>query len=264
MKIGFAGCGNMATAMIKGILDKGIVGADSVFATSATEETRKRKRKELGIEFCNSNSELADICDMVFIAVKPDLYEEVIREIKDVLTEEKVLVSMTPGKTLSWLLEKAGEKTKVIRIMPNTPAMVGEAMTSVTPGKNVKEEDLEKVIAVLNSFGKTAVVKESLIDAVIAVSGSSPAYVFMIIEAMADAAVMEGLPRKDAYTFAAQALLGSAKMVLDLGMHPGELKDMVCSPGGTTIEAVAKLEEKGLRSAIIEGMRACTKKSENM
>lgn len=264
MRIGFAGCGNMATAMIKGILDKGVVGADSVFATSATKETRERKSAELGIGFCNSNRELAEKSDILFLAVKPNLYEDVINEIRDVLTEEKILVAMTPGKTIEWLREKAGESVKIIRIMPNTPAAVCEAMTSVTPAANVSEEELEKVTNILNSFGKTAVVKEPLIDAVIAVSGSSPAYVFMIIEAMADAAVMEGLPRKDAYTFAAQAVLGSAKMVLELGKHPGELKDMVCSPGGTTIEAVAKLEEKGLRSALIEAMRVCVDKSGKM
>lgn len=264
MKTGFAGCGNMATAMIKGILDKGILSPDDVFATSLTKETRERKSAELGITFCLSNRELAEKSDIIFLAVKPYMYEEVINEIRDSLTKDKILVAMTPGKTIEWLREKAGEDVKILRIMPNTPAMIGEAMTSVTPADNVSEEELKKVTDILNSFGRTAVVKESLIDAVIAVSGSSPAYVFMIIEAMADAAVMEGLPRKDAYTFAAQSVLGSAKMVLETGLHPGELKDMVCSPAGTTIEAVAKLEEKGLRSAVMEAMRVCAEKSRNM
>ena len=148
--------------------------------------------------------------------------------------------------------------------MPNTPALVKESMSAVMPNEFISKEELDEVLVILNSFGKTEVVSEKLIDGVIAVSGSSPAYVFMMIEAMGDAAVASGLDRKRAYKFAAQAVLGSAKMVLETGMHPGELKDMVCSPKGTTIEAVKKLEEYGFRSALIKAMEACEKKSKEM
>ena len=148
--------------------------------------------------------------------------------------------------------------------MPNTPAMVGEGMTGVTPNKNITKEELDYVCHILQGFGKTEVITENLMDVVVSVSGSSPAYIFMFIEAMADAAVKEGMPRVQAYKFAGQAVLGSAKMLLETGEHPGVLKDMVCSPGGTTIEAVRVLEERGLRSAVFEAMEACAEVAKNM
>ena len=148
--------------------------------------------------------------------------------------------------------------------MPNTPALVGEGMTAACCNENVTQEDLENVARLLESFGKCEFVPEHLMDVVVSVSGSSPAYVFMLIEAMADGAVADGMPREQAYRFAAQAVLGSAKMVLDTEKHPGELKDMVCSPGGTTIEAVRVLEREGLRSSVIESMKACVAKARGM
>ena len=148
--------------------------------------------------------------------------------------------------------------------MPNTPALVGEGMTGVCANDLVTEEELQLVLNLLKSFGRAEVVPEYLMDTVTGVSGSSPAYVFLFLEALADAAVAEGMPRKQAYEFAAQSVLGSAKMLLETGMHPGELKDMVCSPGGTTIEAVAVLERENLRSAVIDATRACIRKSKGV
>ena len=148
--------------------------------------------------------------------------------------------------------------------MPNTPALVGEGMTGVCANDLVTEEELQLVLTLLKSFGRAEVVPEYLMDTVTGVSGSSPAYVFLFLEALADAAVAEGMPRKQAYEFAAQSVLGSAKMLLETGMHPGELKDMVCSPGGTTIEAVAVLERENLRSAVIDATRACFRKSKGV
>jgi pyrroline-5-carboxylate reductase len=148
--------------------------------------------------------------------------------------------------------------------MPNTPALVGEGMAALSPNENVSEDEARAVLNVFASFGKGEIVSENLMDAVTAVSGSSPAYVFMMIEAMADAAVEGGMPRSQAYTFAAQAVLGSAKMVLETHKHPAELKDMVCSPAGTTIEAVASLEQSGFRSSIIEAMKKCMEKSKEL
>ena len=156
------------------------------------------------------------------------------------------------------------KKVKLVRCMPNTPALVGEGMTGVCCNEEVSDAEMQDVLKILESCGKAEMLPERLIDVVVSVSGSSPAYVFMFIEAMADAAVADGMPRAQAYRFAAQAVLGSAKMVLETGKHPGELKDMVCSPGGTTIEAVRVLEEKGMRSAVIEAMKACVKKGREM
>ena len=151
-----------------------------------------------------------------------------------------------------------------MRCMPNTPALVLEGCTGVCAGEKVTEAELEQVLTILRAFGSVSVVPERLMDVVVGVSGSSPAYVFLFIEALADAAVAEGMPRKQAYEFAAQSVLGSARMVLETGMHPAQLKDMVCSPGGTTIEAVRILEQKGLRSSVIEAQKACVEKSRNM
>ena len=167
-------------------------------------------------------------------------------------------------KTLAWLEEQFGKQVKIVRTMPNTPAMVGAGMTAACPNPYLSEEEIAYVKTLLQSFSRVEIIPERLMDVVVSTSGSSPAYVFMMIEAMADAAVSGGMPRPQAYQFAAQAVLGSAKMVLDTGKHPGELKDMVCSPAGTTIEAVRVLEERGFRSAIIEAMKVCEEISKNM
>lgn len=264
MKISFIGCGNMATAMIKGILKNGAARPDQVMATAKSLSTREKISGELGIVPGENNGQAASFGDILFLAVKPQYYEEVIREIRDEVREETVVVSIAPGKSLEWLEERFGRPVKLVRAMPNTPAMLGEGMTGLCPNAQVTQEEMERVSAVCGSFGQARQVPENLMDVVTSVSGSSPAYVFLFIEAMADGAVADGMPREAAYQFAAQAVLGSAKMVLETGMHPGALKDMVCSPGGTTIEAVRVLEEKGLRSAVIEAMKACVKKSRGM
>lgn len=264
MKIGFIGCGNMGSAMMQGILNAGKCKADEIMVSAKTEATLQAKKDAFGVQVSRDNREVAAFAEVLFLAVKPQFYEEVIAEIKDFVTEKQLIVSIAPGKTLAWFQEKFGKDLKVIRTMPNTPAMVGEGMTGICANENVTEEELARICDICDSFGKSEVVSEHLMDVVTSVSGSSPAYVFLFIEAMADAAVADGMPRAKAYKFAAQAVLGSAKMVLDTGMHPGVLKDMVCSPGGTTIEAVRVLEEKGMRSAVIEAMKACTKKSKGI
>ena len=264
MKIGFIGCGNMGSAMIGGILKKGIFEKNEIIVSNLTEEGSRRSKEKLGVVTTLDNCEVVKNANIVILAVKPQFYEEVIGEVKGCLTPEHMIVGIAPGKTLAWLEEKCEQPLKVVRLMPNTPAQVGEGMTGACANERVTQEDLAQILTITNSFGRTEVVPERMMDAVGAVSGCSPAYVFMFIEAMADAAVADGMPRTQAYKFAAQAVLGSAKMVLETGKHPGELKDMVCSPGGTTIEAVRVLEEKGMRSAVIEASRACVKKARDM
>ena len=201
----------------------------------------------------------------MFLAVKPVFFQEVIEEIRESVLEKTVIVSIAAGKSLSDLAESFGRpELKIIRCMPNTPALVLEGCTGICAGENVTEEELSAVEDLMNSFGKSSIIPERLMDAVVGVSGSSPAYVFLFIEALADGAVAAGMPRKQAYEFAAQAVLGSAKMVLETGLHPGELKDMVCSPGGTTIQAVKVLEEKGFRAAVLDAVEACIEKSKSM
>jgi len=198
------------------------------------------------------------------MAVKPQIYAEVLPTVQSNIRPETVVISIAPGKTLSYLENSISKDNKIVRVMPNTPALVGAGCTGVCKNGNVTTEEFEVVMKILSSFGVAVEVKESQMDAVVAVSGSSPAYVFMMIDAMADAGVAEGLDRKSAIRMAAQAVLGSAKMVLETGKHPAELKDMVCSPAGTTIEAVAVLEESGFKAGIIDAMRVCADKSRNM
>lgn len=264
MKIGFIGCGNMAKAMISGILKNQLTEKENIIASDISEVSRNASKEQLGINMTGSNLEVVENSDVFVLSVKPQYYETVISEIKDAVSADQIVVTIAPGKTLCWLEEKFEKEVKLVRCMPNTPALVGEGMTAVTPNHYVSKEELAQVITILNSFSKTEVIGEHLMDAVVSVSGSSPAYVYMMIEAMADAAVADGMARDMAYKFAAQAVYGSAKMVLESGKHPGELKDMVCSPAGTTIEAVRTLEKEGFRSSIMEAMRVCTAKAKGM
>ncbi|MCI5901929.1 MAG: pyrroline-5-carboxylate reductase [Blautia sp.] len=264
MKIGFIGCGNMASAMIGGILKKGIFEREEIIVSNLTEAGRKRSREGLGVAVTGDNREVVQKARMLILAVKPQFYEEVLKEVREDLTPEHLVIGIAPGKTLAWLEEMCAKPLKVARMMPNTPAQVGEGMTGICVGSRVTESDLEQICRVADSFGRTEVVPERLMDAVGAVSGCSPAYVFMFIEAMADAAVAQGMPRKQAYTFAAQAVLGSARMVLETGKHPGELKDMVTSPAGTTIEGVRILERDGFRSAVFEALNGAAEKGKRL
>lgn len=264
MKLGVIGLGNMANAMLGGIIKAGVVDKENICGADFSEAAAKATKEKLGINVENSNAAAIKDADYVILAVKPQVYEPVLAEIKGCLRENQVLISIAPGKTLSYLEEHLTSGQKIVRLMPNTPALVNEGCTGVCANANVTDAEMETVMALLNSFGKAYIVSEKQMDAVVAISGSSPAYVFMFIEAMADAAVAEGLPRKTAYEMAAQAVLGSAKMVLDTGKHPGELKDMVCSPAGTTIEAVGVLEDSGFRGAVIDAVRVCADKSRNL
>ena len=264
MKLGFIGCGNMAGAMMKGIIENHIFKPDEIIGSDLFAPGRERLKEQYGIHVTDDNKEVVEKSEVVILSIKPQFYESVIGEIKSLVRPEQLIVTIAPGKTLEWLEEQFGRKIRIIRTMPNTPAMVKEGMMALCRNEQVTEEEAELVCRLCGSFAKTEWVPEHLMDVVTSVSGSSPAYVYLFIEAMADAAVADGMPRAQAYKFAAQAVLGSAKMVLETGKHPGELKDAVCSPGGTTIEAVRVLEEKGFRSAVIEAMKACTKKSRGM
>lgn len=263
-KIGFIGGGNMGSSMISGLLSSNLSTAESIIASAHTQATLDRLAASYGIQTTLDNTTVAKTADIIFLAVKPYLYEDVIEEIRDIINDDKLIVAIAAGVSHSKLDDYFGKPVKIVRAMPNTPAMVLEAMSALSPNEHVSTEELQSVVAIFESFGKAEVVPESLMDAVVGVSGSSPAYVYMFIEAMADAAVADGMPRTQAYKFAAQSVYGAAKMVLETNTHPGVLKDAVCSPGGTTIAAVAKLEEKGLRDAVISAQRCCVAKSKDM
>lgn len=264
MKIGFIGLGNMATAIIGGILKKGLVEAQDICGADKASVMCEKAKESFAMEICADNPAVAAKADVLFLAVKPIFLPEVLEEISGSLREGTVIISIVAGKTIAFMEEYLGNNKKIVRCMPNTPALVGEGCTGVCTNENVTKEELAKALELLGSFGIAKQVPERLMDTVVGVSGSSPAYVFMFIEAMADAAVLAGMPRQQAYEFAAQSVLGSAKMVLETGMHPAQLKDMVCSPGGTTIEAVKVLEEMGFRAAVMDAMEACIEKSKNL
>lgn len=262
-KIGFIGMGNMATAISKGLL-KTFAPEDIVFS-SAHKEKMEKITEETGIPHAASNAECAKQAKYLVLAVKPQVLPKVFAEIKDVVTKEQVIISIAAGYSISDLKEGLGGNVRVVRSMPNTPAMVGEGMTGVCYDEAEFSDEEKKLLdTFFTSFGKVEKVEEKLMDVVGSASGCSPAYVYMFIEALADGCVKNGLPRKTAYRMAAQAVLGSAKMVLETGLHPGELKDMVCSPGGTTIEGVAALEEGGFRSAIIKACDANYEKNKKL
>lgn len=264
MKIGFIGLGNMAKPIINGMLKQGIVTPADIIGSAKTQETRDKVTKEYGITTEADNRLVAEQADVLVLAVKPVFFPEVIAQIKDVVTEDKLVISIAAGKTIDWIEQEFGKKIKLIRCMPNTPASVGEGCTAVCFNSLVTAEEEELGRKLMGSFGKAIVIPEHLMDAACAACGSSPAFVFMFIEAMADGVVAAGMPRKQAYEFVAQTVLGSAKLVLETGIHPGELKDMVCSPGGTTIEGVKVLEEKGMRAAVMGAVSACVEKSKKL
>ncbi|APF27312.1 pyrroline-5-carboxylate reductase [Clostridium sporogenes] len=262
--IGFIGAGNMGQAMVGGIVNSKLVVPENIVLSDLNEKALAAANEKFGVRVTTNSDELAKEADILVLSVKPNLYPIIIKGIKDSVKKDVIVVTIAAGKALEDTENMFGKRIKIVRVMPNTPALVGEGMAAICPNDLVSKEETEEVISIFESFGKAEIVGEKLMDAVTAVSGSSPAYVYMFIEAMADAAVLEGMPRDKAYKFAAQAVLGSAKMVLETGMHPGALKDMVCSPGGTTIEAVATLEKHGFRNAIIEAMRDCAIKSKEM
>lgn len=263
MKIAFIGGGNMAGAIIDGILTAKLVTKDDITVCDKQELARN---KYVGMKTCEDNICALD-SDYIVLAVKPFILPAVLEEIADSKKDisDKVFISIAAGISVQTIKGILGNGAKVVRVMPNTPATVLEGMTVVAQKEEtVSEEAFQTVLNIFDAVGKTEVLPENMINTVTGISGSSPAYVFMMIEAMADAGVRDGLTRETAYRLAAQAVLGSAKMVLESDKHPGELKDMVCSPKGTTIEAVAALEKRGFRAALMEAIKKCNDKANNM
>lgn len=262
--IGFIGSGNMAQAMMGSLIQAKVVDRENIIASEIFKEVRERVKTELGIRTTDNNIDVAKEADFIILSVKPNIYEIVLSEIKDIIKDGAIIVGIGAGITSSFLRKSLNEGAKYVKVMPNTPALVGEGMSAISNSNNLEEEELKEVVEIIEAFGKVEIIDEKLMDGYTAIAGSSPAYIYMMVEALADGGVLEGLPRKQAYTIAAQAVLGSAKMVLETGIHPGELKDNVCSPGGTTIEAVASLEKNGFRSTLIEAVVACAEKSRKM
>lgn len=263
MTIGFIGGGNMASALIGGLIAGELYKPEHIFASAASTGTVDRLKGRFGINATLSNIEVVEHSDILILAVKPYMIFKVIDEIKEALKKNQLVISIASGIKLSSLMERMPDQ-KIVRAMPNTPAAVNLGMTSLCT-KSADDTQMKALVSdIFGAIGLTAWIDESLMHAAIAVHGSSPAYAFIMMEAMADAAVLEGMPRDKAYTMAAQSLLGAAQMVLSSGLHPGVLKDQVTSPGGNTIHAIAMLERDGFRSSIMRAMHAAAEKSREM
>ena len=265
-KVGFIGGGNMASAIIGGALGSGFLTPESVAVSDVDAQVSADLAQKFGVAALGDNRVLAARSWLIVLAVKPQFYPEVIEQIKEQALEggQKIVMTLAPGWSLERTRQAFGAPIKVVRAMPNTPALVGQGTTGFCAGEDLTTAESQWVSSLLESFGKAQPLPERLMDTFVGLCGSSPAFVFMMIEALADAAVHEGFPRAQAYALAAQAVLGSAQMVLELGQHPAQLKDMVCSPGGSTIEGVRVLEEKGMRSAFFEAALRTIAKSREL
>ena len=259
-KMGFIGAGNMGLPLLIGATK--LLGAEQLTFFCADDFSNKKAHETTGVEQAESLEKLIETCECVVLAVKPQSFGEVLPVIKANTFDGQILISLAPGVTVEYLSQETGCKTKIVRTMPNTPAMVGEGMTAICYGNdNFTETEKQMVKALFEAVGKTVELPERLMDAAVVASGSSPAYAYMFMEALADGAVKYGIPRAQAYEMVAQTMIGAGKMLLETGEHPGKLKDNVCSPGGTTIAAVAALEEAGFRNAIIKACDACYEKT---
>ncbi|MDR2356551.1 MAG: pyrroline-5-carboxylate reductase [Oscillospiraceae bacterium] len=260
-KVGFIGVGNMGSALLRGMLADGALLPENALTFDADAGKNARLAGELGVTAAAGAEALARDADLIILAVKPDAAHGVLRGIRPALDGAKILLSVVLGLDIRSIGETTGGRCRVVRCMPNTPALVGAGVMCLAFGDGFDAGETERVSGLFSSCGMAEVMEERHLERVTALTGSSPAYVFIMLEAMADAAVRNGLPRAIARRLAAQAVLGSAKMALETGTHPAELKDGVCSPGGSTIEAVRVLESRGFRSALIEAMIVCDAKA---
>ncbi len=263
-KLGIIGCGNMGGALIHGVIEAGFLKQNQLTVFDADINKLEVLSRELpGVNYCDNAIDLVRASDVVLLAVKPNVVGALLQTIFEPL-QGKAVISIAAGWTVEMLRNALDESTSFLRVMPNTPAMVGEGMTALCLEHTLSEEDFEFAKGIFEAVGRTVLLPEKLFDGVTALSGSSPAYVYMMIEAMMQAGIAFGIPKDTALEMAAQSVLGSALMVLNSGDHPAVLRDAVCSPGGTTIDAVAKLEEKGFKSAVMQAMQVCAEKSKSM
>jgi pyrroline-5-carboxylate reductase len=264
LKIGFLGAGKMATALARGFVHAGLVKPDALIASDVLEGARAHFAKEVGAKITAFNPDVLKFAGVVVLAVKPDQAPGVLAEARGHFTDKHLLISIAAGVPLAKLEAALGGGARVVRVMPNTPALVGASASAYALGSAATPADAEVTRRLFSAVGVAYQVKEALLDAVTGLSGSGPAYAFLMIEALSDGGVAAGLPRDVATKLAAQTLLGSAKLLLETGQHPGALKDMVTSPGGTTSEGLQELEKGGVRAALLSAVRAATEKSRKL
>lgn len=266
MKVGFIGTGNMGAPLVRGAIRSGAARHENIMILDIDPDKTEKLAKETGVKIAAESAELASFCDCIVLAVKPVFIRQALDEIRNHITDNTIIISIAAGVTISSIKSVIGENKKIVRVMPNLPVSVAEGMTLVCFDNNKNISGIEKdfVKSLFEGSGKVEELEERLMSEVVSLTGSSPAYVFMLIEAMADGAVLQGIPRALAYKLASQTVLGSAKMALETGLHPGILKDQVCSPAGTTIAAVNSLEKNGFRNSIMEAMKECTRRAKEI
>ena len=264
-KICIIGTGNMGEAIVSGLIGSGSSDPGKIICTDVRESTLKAVAKEYGVQTTTSNLEAVAKSDIVIYAVKPQIMAAVIKETVEKLDMSKLIISIAAGVPMAALESCLNKELRLIRVMPNIAAAVKEAATAVAAGKNASKEDIEMAMSIFDSIGKTVFIKENyLMDAITGLSGSGPAYIFLIVEALADAGVKVGLARQEAIFLSAQTVLGAAKMLLETKEHPGQLRDKVTSPGGTAIAGLATLEKGGLRTTLINAVEVATNRSREL
>jgi pyrroline-5-carboxylate reductase len=259
--VGFVGTGNMGEALIKGLLHGHLCKPEQIICSDVRPERQKAMRETYGIKAVLHNTEVVKHADIVVLSVKPQIMKEVVGEISKLLDLSKLIISIAAGVPLEAIESIVKKDLKLIRVMPNICVSVREGASAIAAGKHAVKEDLMIAKTIFDSVGKSLFIEEDLLDAVTGLSGSGPAYIFLIIDALADAGVKVGLSRGDALTLASQTVLGAAKMLMETGEHPGRLKDMVTSPGGTAISGLHRLEEGGVRTTLINAVEVATKRS---
>jgi pyrroline-5-carboxylate reductase len=260
-RLGVIGTGKMGSALIRGIIKAGVLSPNQITASDVDPGLLSVLKEETGIKTTSDNSQAVKSSDIILLALKPDMIRPVLTEVKGHLSKEHLIVTIAAGVPIKAIEEVTGAEARIVRVMPNTPALIGQGAAAFSPGKKATRQDVEDARMILEAVGVAVELPEKHLDAVTGLSGSGPAYVFMVIEALADGGVKMGLPRAVAMQLATQTVLGAAKLVLETKKHPGELKDQVASPGGTTIAGISALERAGLRAAFIEAVEAATKRS---
>jgi pyrroline-5-carboxylate reductase len=263
-KVGFIGAGNMGEALIKGLVSASVVPAEAIWASDVRLERLRELDRQYGIQLAPDNVELVRQVDVVIMAVKPQIMTPVLKEIAPVMTRRKLMISLAAGVSTARIRADLGKEVRLIRVMPNTPALVLEAATAIARSEGLEAGDLDTAGEIFGAVGRTVVLDEELMDAVTGLSGSGPAYVAVVIESLADGGVKMGLDRITAMTLATQTVLGAARLLQETGMHPGALKDMVSSPGGTSIAGIAALEEGGIRNTFIKAVERATLRSREL
>ncbi len=263
-KVGFIGAGNMGEALIKGLVAANLVRPEAIYASDVRLERLKALDQQYGIQLLADNAELVRQVDIVILAVKPQIMAPALRQIASAVTKKKLLISIAAGVSTTTIRAALGKEARLIRVMPNTPALVLEGVTAVAKAEGLEPGDLDTAGEIFSAVGRVVVLDEELMDAVTGLSGSGPAYVAVVIESLADGGVKMGLDRITAMTLATQTVLGAARLMIETGMHPGALKDMVSSPGGTSIAGIAALEEGGIRATFIKAVERATLRSREL